>query len=286
MRSSLSQKTSPAQPENQACGPLPRRFLRRRKLHGGLTASQSSTYKGIRRAIASSDGACSWSVPRMAHHCGISVTQFQRDRRVLEERSLIVRIERRGTKHRSDTNLWKLPNLATPTPLPLMAPVLKLLTPVLKTTTRGSGEPGGNLPVKREAKARPANHPPEFRRRWEQRQKGKALREGMEERARQRCRRAVDAASVGLWVPPPDYVPPTEEQIEQMQRQYWQREREREQARLAETAERDRVEQVVARQRERERIAALCPRCGGCGRRDVLTPAGRLRFVDCECKGE
>ena len=127
----------------------------------------------MRRAIASCDCACDWSVERMAAFCGVSYSTFQLNKRVIVGRGLIVSTERRGTKHRNATNLWTLPQLATSTPLPKMADVLKLLKTDLKTNTPGSNEPVQSLPVRRKAKTRPAysrsveNHPPEVRQRVE-----------------------------------------------------------------------------------------------------------------------
>ena len=85
----------------------------RRKCHGGLTANQHSTYKRVRRAIHSGDGVCDWDVARLAASCGISERQFNRDLAVIVARGLILKIERRLSGRRNDTNLLMLPALAS-----------------------------------------------------------------------------------------------------------------------------------------------------------------------------
>jgi hypothetical protein len=132
---------------------LPTRFPRsRRKLHGGLTPSVASTLRGIKRAIAEGGGVSYLAMESMADRCGISASQFYRDRDVLVERGRIVCQKRKGIGFLNDTNLWKLPDLASLNQLPFLADVLKPLkalklkskniTPLPPTAdAAGDGEP-------------------------------------------------------------------------------------------------------------------------------------------------
>jgi hypothetical protein len=190
----------------------------------------------------------------------------------------------------------------------------EFLSIALKTHTPSAAAPVQSLPVKRPAQTRPgvawsrkpANHPPEFKLRWQHNQKARQIREAVEDKAihraleasigsasaslppgalreiKRRCRpgHARPNASIGMYVPPtPEQAAAWAETLKQME-QDWElmevRRQAAEAAKQAEAAEKERL-RLEARRLEAERVAALCPRCGG-GKRAQL-PNGR--FIDC-----
>ena len=258
-----------------------RRCRARRLNHRGLTTFQERTYRTVNRIVLSCGGVCDWAVRRLAAACGISRAQFFKDMKVITGLGLIVREQRRGTGRHLDTNLWTLPQLAgvggSLTQATEKQEFLKLNT---NTNTQ-------NLPVR--PKARPAysrqaeNHPPEIRQRVEHNAKARHHRI-------ERSHQHRPDASLGR------YVPPTPEEaarrdaawaaeLAQME-QEWEliaAQRQAAEAQKQARAEQERIEREEAQRRERERLEALCPRCGGGGRREQITVLGTLRFVDCEC---
>jgi len=248
----------------------------------GLTVGQYMTYKRMRRAIAICGGVCDWSVPRLAKYCrGIKEKQFGRDMDVIVEKGLIVRVRRRKACRRNDTNQWKLPELATSSMGSSLTLVLKPLKTVLKTTTRGSDEPGAKtLPVKPEAKARPAysrqaeNHPPEIRQRVEHNARARHHRL---ERSHQHERMAM-RAQVGMYNPNRAQDTPTAED-QTATEAFWRRCAERK-AEVQARAARERMEQQEA---QRLRTKG-CDVCKGSGKR-TIDRAGRPAEVTCwDCK--
>jgi hypothetical protein len=248
--------------------PAPRNRSGRRKLHGGLTASQASTYKGMKRAIASCDGECDWSVDRLAAYCGIGRTTFQENRRVIvDELCLIELTERPGTQHRHATNLWRMPQLGGGGRVRFSAPVLKLLNTIKKTNTRAAdrpGEKGVSVSPKPETQTRPGpaysrreeNHPAKHRERVEHNARWKARQE---EKARERCRMASEAR-VGVYDPHKNDVnePQSDAQVEKWVEECRTRQKERQaqaEAQIAAANEQRRREHAERERRNRAEAA-------------------------------
>jgi hypothetical protein len=233
-------------------------FRRTRRNHLGLTTFQERTRRTLTRIILTCGGVCDWPVRRLASACGISVSQFQKDARVICGLGLIERIYRRKTVCRNESNLWKIGRLAEGGVGVINAGEKQEI--ISSTSTPRSVEHGSKVPVAITQTARPAysrsaeNHDPAFRRLVEYKQRLEAENRGLRAihrgRDHDRRQRMAMQAQVGMPHTFEPQVPLTPEQ-EALEAQY-RADRKRMEAQEAARRAAEAEKQAQKRQEQRE----------------------------------